>query len=297
MKHTYTSTTYINAAERFDDACDWLSALGISYSKTRVGKYQKVMQSLARHQKLGSIEKFFEEHRFEDWVNAAHESAEIIRIHEGLVNVKDLSFVERMKEAVKGQELYVLDTENRSGRDFSLELAVAAKFCASGYRVDFNDSADIKMQFGTTALYVECKRIRSQTKVAKRLKEGLKQLHKRYVKSEFPERSRGMLAVSISKLVNAEFGILEAENDRDLGDRASAHNMKFIRQHQGIWQGGVDSRTLGVAIILDVPGVLVGNGKQLTTCHEITVNNSVHQRSKEHDLLLQVAARVFAGGT
>lgn len=298
MRHSYSSTTYISAADRFDLACDWLNSLGIQYSATRVGQYQRILRRLALCQQSGTLDDFNSSYPFEVWVNAALEAAEIVRIFEGLSGEKHLGLVEKIKDAVSGHELYVLDKSDRSGRDVGLELAAAAKFALAGYQVDLTGSADVSVKFGTHPLYVECKRIKSKAQINKRLKEGVKQLHKRYVSSDIPPAARGMLVVSISKLVNENLGLLEAKDDVELGDKATYHNVKFIDAHKASWQHPkMDGRTLGVAVVLDVPGVLLSKNRQLVTCHEITMNNSVPPSSENYALLMQVAGKIFAGGT
>ncbi|MFZ5697254.1 MAG: hypothetical protein ACOY9J_00760 [Pseudomonadota bacterium] len=296
MKHSYASTTYIDAADRFDSACDWLNGLGIRYSTTRVGKYQRILRHLASCQSSGALGEFYSSYPFEVWVNAALEAAEIVRIHDGLSGDKNLGLVEKIREAIRGHELYVLDNSDRSGRDFSLELVTAAKFASAGYRVDLTGDADVSVMFGAHPLYVECKRIKSPAQINKRLKEGVKQLHRRYVACDIPRSARGILVVSISRLVNADMGLLEAKDDVELGDKATYHNMKFIDAHKAIWQHQkMDGRTLGVAVLLDVPGILLNKNRQLVTCHEISLNNSVPPSSENHALLMQIARKVFAG--
>ena len=293
MKHVYSSESYIDASEKIDQACAWIERLGINYSRTRVGKYKELFSTLAKCQLSDDLDGFYSEYSFSEWVNAAHETAELVRTYEGLSSYCDLSLIDRIKTSLKGHELYVLDNNDRSGRDFSFELAIAAKFAKKGCAIDFGHDADLKVQIGNGNLYLECKRIKSKKKAQKRIKEGLKQLHKRYVKDEKPTHARGILVISISKMLNYELGLLEGADDKDLGNKAYSYNARFIRDFNRHWQGNVDKRTLGVAVVLDTPGVLkISN--QLTTCHEVTLNNSVPPNTSDHSLLLDIATQVFA---
>lgn len=292
MTHYYASDTYVEAYRKLGEACAWLDALGIEYSRTRVGRYEGIFGALARHQLAGTLDAFHHEHSFESWVNAAHEVAELVRMYEGLSGQRDLSLIGRLKDSLKGQELYVLDSENRSGRDFSFELAIAAKFANAGFTIDFGHDADITVQMNGFTFFVECKRLKSAKKIQKRIKYGLDQLHKRYVKSENPPIARGMLALSIGKTVNEKLGLLEGVDHNELGVKAFTHNRAFVEKYKAYWQGMPDRRTLGVAIILDSPGIITSS-KQLVTCHEVTVNNSVPINTQDHDLLLRIAGHVF----
>ena len=292
MSTEYSSQTFVAASAKLDVACAWLESLGINYSRTRVGRYKAIFSALARHQLAGTLSAFYDEYTFEAWVNAAHEVAEVVRMFEGLTGNSDPNLTTRLRDSLKSHELYVLDTQDRSGRDFSFELSIAAKFARYGYEIDFGHDADLKVTIGTYTFFVECKRLKSAQKMQRRIKDGLDQLHKRYVKSEDPPNSRGLLALSIGRTVNPGLGFLEGESPESIGESAFKHNAAFIERYKSYWQTKIDRRTLGVAVVLDTPGI-VTRIKQVVTCHEVTMNNCISPYSPEYDLLLNVAHHVF----
>lgn len=292
MSQEYSSQTFVAASARLDEACAWLESLGINYSPTRVGRYKAIFSALAKHQLAGTLSAFYDEYTFEAWVNAAHEVAEVVRMFEGLSRNSDPHLTSRLRETLKSHELYVLDTQDRSGRDFSFELSIAAKFAQCGYAINFGHEADLKVAIGSYMFFVECKRLKSAQKVQRRIKDGLDQLHKHYVKSEDPTSSRGLLALSISRTVNPDLGFLEGDSPESIGEKAFKHNAAFIDKYKVYWQTKVDRRTLGVAVVLDTPGI-VEPIKQVITCHEVTMNNCILTNSPEYGLLLKVAHHVF----
>ena len=292
MPQFYVSHTYIAASARLDEACAWLESLGINHSPTRVGRYRKIFAALARHQTANTLEAFFDNYSLMSFVNAAHEVAELVRMYEGLSQHRDASLVSRLRDALKGHELFVMDDNDRSGRDFTLELSIASKFARAGLPVDFGHQADLRTQYAGHELFVECKRLKSVNQVERRIKEGLAQLEQRYVDSENPSSARGILVLGTSKLVNSELGVLEAEDPQLLGDKAFAYNRVFIETYRALWQVQVDQRTLGVAVVLDAPG-LVGATKKLVTCHEVAMNNSVPVNTPNYALLHKLASHVF----
>ena len=263
---------------------------------TRVGRYKTLFSSLAHYQLANDLDRFFDEYKFEDWVNATHEVAELVRMYEGLNGQTDPSLVTRLRNSLKGHELFVLDNEDRSGRDFSLELSTAAKFARHGYEINFGHEADLEVQIAEHTFYVECKRLKSTRQVQKRIKHGLSQLHKRYVKSSKPAAARGLLTLSIGKTINSELGLLEGIDPESLCNKAFAHNAAFIERYRSYWQEKVDQRTLGVAVVLDTPGMLKSE-KRLVTCHEVTMNDCIPPGTKDYKLLLHVAAEVFSKRT
>lgn len=293
MKNIYSSQTYESASLELDKACLWLESLGINYSKTRLTKYKTLFSDLAEYQSNNELEKFYEKYKFEYWVNAAHEVAELIRIYGGLGRLSDDSLISRLKNSLSGHELYVMDTQNRSGRDFIFELSVASKFHKSGYSVNFGHEADLQLEMNGFTFYVECKRLKSLRQAQKRVKEGLKQLHRRYTKSSNPELTRGLLCVSIGKAINPSLGLLEADDPESLANKAFSHNAAFIERYKSYWgSSSLDKRTLGVVIILDVPGIIKSKN-QLITCHEVTLNNCISTNSPDYKLLDHIANKIL----
>lgn len=294
MTHNYSSETYIAASAKLDDACTWLDSLEIEYSQTRIGRYKALFFDLARYQLAGNLDAFYEKYKFKYWVNAVHEVGELVRIYEGLQGQDDRNLITRLRDTLKGHELYVLDSNDRSGRDFSFELAIAAKFARCGYAVDFGHEADLRVPMNEFTFFVECKRLKSPKKAQKRIKDGLKQLHRRYGKSKNPASARGMLALSIGKTINKKLGLLEAHCQKTLGEKAFTYNRAFIEKYKRYWQIKIDRRTLGVAVVLDTPGVIKSkSSQQLQRCHEVTLNNSVPMDSPDYLLLLQITSQVF----
>jgi hypothetical protein len=257
-----------------------------------VGRYKSLFGCLAKHQVADTLEDFFQDYTFAEWVNAAHEVAEIVRIYEGLGGSNDRALSSRLSDSIKGQDLYVLDSNHRSGRDFSFELSIAAKFSRAGFQVDFGHDADIKVNIEGTGFFVECKRLKSEKKITARIKDGLKQLHKRYAKSSNPASSRGLLAISVGKILNSDLGLLEGEDSKEVGDQAFLHNKRFIEKYKDAWQGKKDQRTLGVVIVLDSPAILRRN-KQLVTCHEVTANNCIPDTHPEYPRFIGIVTHVF----
>ncbi len=292
MSHSYTTETFIQASAKLDKMCQWLEDIGIDYSRTRVRKYQELFSCLARHQLMNDLDGFSQKYSFPEFVNAGHEVAELERIYSGLNSQNDTELTVHLKKAIKGHELYVLDREDRSGRDFSFELVIAAKFTRCGYHIDFGNDADVRTEIEGNPFYVECKRLKSNQKIQKRIKHGLKQLHKRYGKSNSPEKARGILALSIGKVVNPGFGILEADSQQSLGKKAYLYNKRFIETYRKYWQNIKDRRTLGAVIVFDVPGVIMPR-KRLERCHEVTLNNSMPTNTPDHDFFLRISNRVF----
>lgn len=269
---TILSQSFVEASSQLDAACAWIKQLGINYSPTRVGKYKSIFTALASHQLAGSLEQLAHKLPEAEFVNAAHESAEVVRIYQGLAGVNDPLLVARLRDALRGHNLYVLDKENRSGRDFSFELVIAAKFAKAGAFVDFGHLADLRSNHQGHQLFVECKRLKSIQKVKERIKGGLRQLHARYESTDDPENARGLLVVAAGKLYNAELGYIEATDVQDLTRKTAAFTTSFIEKYRNLWQERPDPRTIGVLVVFDAPAILKPRNL-LVTCHEVGISH------------------------
>jgi hypothetical protein len=290
--HSYTSQTYASAFQQLDKACEWLKEIGINYSPTRIGRYRRIFADLARFQGKDTILDFFKEYDLDDFKNAAHETVELVRIYEGLHLSSDTALTNRLRTALRGHEMYILDNDNRSGRDFMFELSVAAKFARNGYTIDFGTNADVDVVIDGIPFFVECKRLKSGSSIPKRIKEGLEQLRKRYDASTEPGVARGILALSIGKILNPKLGMIEGTDPKTVSAIASRHNDAFVKKHQRQWQSDQDKRTLGALVILDTPGKLIPENK-IVTIHEVAINNSLPISPDDEGFLMNLIDKVF----
>lgn len=254
MPFRYTSLPYLELARRLDVACQWLTELGIAYSQTRVGKYQEILEHLARRQTAGTLQSISDSYTEDECTNALFEVQQILDIYDGLSGTECQGLTHRLREALRGHESYVLANESRSGRDISFELLVAAKYAPEKGRMTFDRGADMAMTLANgTPFFIECKRLKSPGKLETRIKEGLKQLERRYDQSASPETARGMLALSIDKIADPERKPIMALNDEDLSRHMSDLVSNFINTYQHYWVAYQRPRTLTVMVILEMP--------------------------------------------
>lgn len=236
---------------------------------------------------------FYKRYEELDYFNAILEREQLLRIYKGLVFIKDMVLVDRLKKCVRSHELSLLDADNRSGRDFSLELDVAAKFVKAGYQVDFAHDADVSASKNGQKFFVECKRLKSGEQVKDNIKKGLKQLVNRYKSSQNPAECRGLLVLSIGKIVNPEFGYMEGENIEDVGNNCASHIQDFMNKYSRYW-AGADQRSLGVMIVLDAPGV-AKDSNIVHSVHEVVFTNIISESSPEHQILRRLVNSLASG--
>lgn len=284
---------YDKYSEQLSEACAWAASLGIRYSPTRLGRYEKLWRDLADCARRKELNEFFDAVPFPTFLNAAYETTEIVEVYRGLKELTDTAMTERLRETFKGHDLYVMDQSNRSGRDFGFELYVASKFTLCGLKVNFSSAADVEVEYRDRMLFVECKRLKSLGKVKARVKEGLDQLEKRYAAAVNPSKTDGILALSLSKLLNPGLGMLNAKTVRGVSDIAGRHIDKFASDFGVQWQQRTGSNHLGVVMFLDSPCEVTGKRLFLTS-QEVAINNIAARGTSEFNRLLEISERVFA---
>jgi hypothetical protein len=121
---------------------------------------------MAGHQSAGRLSEVVDQIDLEKFANAYYEADEFIRIYEGLNTARDKSFVSRLKYSMRGHEFHVMDEDDRSGRDISFELSMAATFSRVADYMNFGHRADLEMKVNDVLYYVECKRLKSKGHIA-----------------------------------------------------------------------------------------------------------------------------------
>jgi hypothetical protein len=289
----YSSTqTFVNASKELDDICAWLRDIGIGYSSNRIGKYKELFSVLAEAQLSNNLDAYSKKYTTMDFINAIVEREQLARIYNGLGGLGEPKLIDRLKKASRGHALFVMDSNDRSGRDFSLELDVAAKFARNGYDLDFGHDADVKASRDGLCVFVECKRLKSENNIRENIKKGLKQLKNRYKTADSPADCRGLLALSIGKVVNPDFGFLLGLDVADISAQCKRHADAFLSKYSRYWlYEGIDHRSVGVAMLMDAPGKTTERDIPFSL-HEIAISNIARPASPNYAQLMEIC-KVF----
>lgn len=291
--HNFSKSSYIEVYDEFEKACDWLASCGVHYSKSRINKYKEILAKLAEAQKSNSLFDIRDDIKFVEFVNSAQEAEEVISIYRGLSQINSDLFQDRLVKILKGTEFRVDELHNSHGRDIAFELLVAAKFANSGFPVDFGTEADLKVEYKNVTLFVECKRIKSRKKVQRRIKEALKQLHKRYKTASDPSFSKGLLSLSIGNIINPDMKLLTGKTAIDVGEMAAKYNAWFIEKYKKYLHNTKDKRTIGSIVVFTTPSVITDENL-LTRCSQVSLNNSCDKDSIDYLWLTDIADNVFS---
>lgn len=255
--------------ERLGEVINWLSSHGKEPIGTRIAMYQKDLGRLVKAYSEGKLDELLNKRDAETLLNSFLEARSLVLIHKGLklIQGQDNALGQRIKDLLKGPEHSNQEsskTSSNQARNVSFELVVAAYFAIAGYKIDLSTDADLSIEDVNTMLFVECKRPQSENGIEPNINDALKQLTRRYEESNFNGEKRGLLALSISKIVNPEQRLLVAKDDQDLHTKMSNILEKFIRKYEYLWAKPKDARTLGIIVHLHTPAEVEGEDSYFT---------------------------------
>jgi hypothetical protein len=202
-------------------AIQWLEQLDIQYSRTRFGRYKRILDQLetARLAQATRIridspwvknETLYDAVRRLDAAATLFEANELVMIHQGLAGKGlDTYLSPRLEELVSGPESYANEnaTKTNRARNKGFELAIIARLAQAGLTVQQDEGlADVVACLGETTYIVECKRPYSKAGVAEAIRKAGDQLETRYEHSRCTD-AVGFIALDLTRVFNAKLNV------------------------------------------------------------------------------------------
>jgi len=285
--------------EELDETVVWLGQFKPKHLSTRIDQYKKNLLLLADAHDAGKVTELLERRNEECLMNSFLEASSLNLIYRGLRKFDKGNAVLRDKiDALfsgpehSNDENPTAKSNNTWARNTSFELVMAACFAAAGYDIHFDPEADLIINDGLL-LFVESKRIYSDKRIKGNIDEALDQLDRRYLAGDPKRQKRGLIAISISKLINPRQRLLSARNVEHLRSVLNELAVNFIRDHRRHWAGPHHRNTVGIIIHLHVPSE-IREENEYFTCREIALNEMQPIGPPEDRYFDEVAIRLQA---
>ncbi len=284
-------TNYMDLSANYEAAYNWFESFGFNVAATRLRLYKACIDELANHYSGGTLNTATFQRDFKQQVTALSEATEIMRIHKGLEDMYSSGLRDKLEIVLSGKDGRSLPSEFDPSRDIAFELLLASRCHRAGLEIEIGKQVDLIILFNGIEILVECKRLKSAKKIRKRIKHGIKQLHKRYKNAAAPKAARGILALSITDLVNPKQGLMLGYSPKEVGEKVQRYVDVFIDQYKVLWQSAQDRRTIGAFIELSTPSVIESENL-LTTCHQVGMNNVCPNNTTDFSILIGFARKL-----
>ncbi|MGB9456560.1 MAG: hypothetical protein WCB12_10975 [Bryobacteraceae bacterium] len=196
----------------------WLGQRGLTQND-RIRTHQHNIAELAQatdERRLDAFRSFLTEEKRREILWSLVESVEFVDAINALRRQGCPPPPEVLKRALEGPaDLYLEDSKSNLGRNTMFEIVVAGRAAFAGLKPRLGSEPDVLFEFNGRRMLVQCKRVLSEGAVPKRIGEAAKQL-KRDLNNSCSPTDCGLIAVSVSRLLNPGDSILTADCESDL---------------------------------------------------------------------------------
>lgn len=227
---------------RLDDALTSCRSLGLNVDRTRFGRYRDRVALLTRavgakpdHSARRQIEEAGDVERLE-FAIALIEGMELAELLPHLRSTDPECLREKLKAALSGPVFPSdVDLTSNRARNILLELNLAAKLARAGFGPRLSEAPDLICGVGAKTLFFECKRPFVARKIPARIKEAGDLLRKT-LRAAVPG-TRGIVAISVSKLVNPGTTLLVGYDECRVRQRLDEAVEELGKQTRREWDG------------------------------------------------------------
>ena len=158
---------------------------------------------------------------------------------------------EVLEKALKGPSDVSLEDETSNlGRNTMFEIAIAGRVAFATPRI--GGEPDVFFEFENRQMFVQCKRVLSEASITKRINEAAGQLRRDLLRSS-DSRDCGLIAISLSRLINPGDKMLVVATEDDLGRVLREEIVRVIKHHNPSFRSVKDPRTAGVLFHMATP--------------------------------------------
>ena len=157
-----------------------------------------------------------------------------------------------LEMALKGPaDPYLEDADSSKGRNAMFEITLAGRFASAGLDPVIGGEPDICFEFNSRNVLVQCKRVLSDSAVERRVNEA-RQLE-RDLRKRLEPADCGIVAISVSKLINAGDKVLVVSNVDQIRSQLRFEAERIFQAHQKSFQSVGHPRVAGAYLEIVTP--------------------------------------------
>src|SRR5712692_927081 len=221
---------------RLKELDSWLAQLGLDPKSNdrihqAIGVLQMAEEGLSAFRETNEVTKIG---NIDDYYFGITEALEFSDIYAAFRDESPEVLGPKLQRALKGPFRPKDETpRNAEGRNTMYELALAADLKRQGIEVVVGDP-DIIVSLANRSFLIECKRPSAEHSIRANVRGAAVQLREKLDRKDH-EEARGIIAISLSRILNPGTKIFVAPNEADkerLGDRLAM----LMQQHEDDWK-------------------------------------------------------------
>lgn len=239
--------TYNEIDSKLDETMAWLQELDIDSDLKRLTNIKETIRELSTVWKDEKEKReLIKTNGISQLLWTLLEAQEFINACQQIKNIDDIESVKlKIREAfIKGPKEPKFENSNTNfGRNIMFELNLAGKLNALGYKVKFDKNTDLICD--NKELLIQCKRPLNIKNINKNLAAANEQLIKD-LNALKENKSRGIIAISISRVLNDGNSILLINNNENIDKVLYSQMNKITKNYSNKFNRNKDKRIIGV---------------------------------------------------
>lgn len=239
----------------------WMhNTLGINASPTRIAFYEKYLNSKEKIESLAEYRKY---------ILISKEVDDFLRVCKVFREYPNEVLFDKIKKIASGTHYREKNIECKDpSRNYLYELSIASKFIKAGFEVDVSGDCDIVVKAYDKTVFIECKRIKSEPQLTKRIKHANKQIIKRIGSSK--KDKTGYVAIDVTDLIITADRVKVYENVEAFEKATQLVLKTFVLKYKEKTKESVNKRVLSVIFSISNIGLIQSeNRNQIINCHSL----------------------------
>ncbi len=211
------------------------------------------------------------------------EASEFADIHHGMATYAPRSLAEKFKLILKGPNHPSDETDSSNlARNTAFELNLASRLRSRGFEISLPHNPDILCNLGDVEVFIQCKRPFSAQTIPRNITRAARQLT-RDLNSAAGRNVRGVIALSVSRVVNSGGEVYRASTTEVIGDGLMQEIRTLVEPYP--WQLIKDDRIIGSVFHIITPSVIEDLGSLLSAAQELAVYPAPSRSEADRDIL------------
>lgn len=225
----------------------WLKQLRVNTKSSRLEEVINCITMLVESQKAKKLEQLIAEVAGEYFYYGLSEANAFIYVYNSLKSLPNDKIPRKLlKEIIQGPFLAkdeVSGGANVNNRNFLFELEMAAKLASRD--LEITGFEDVQFAYEHYNFAMQCKRLISSRNIAYNVEKAYGQL-----KPMLNGRNaRGIIALSIEKIIEADKNILVVNDVREIQPRILENSLHFINEYRWSWQNIIHPKVISVWVL------------------------------------------------